>query len=76
MVDCLIEQTHPELQAKEDRDVSWDSDIPAACFLSFANVLFLLQLRYTDMLFTEQEVGITSFVDHGSDVWHIARRCV
>ncbi|KAL5007165.1 hypothetical protein ScPMuIL_015971 [Solemya velum] len=36
MVDCLIEQTHPELQSKEDTD-----------------------LRYADILFTEQERGVS-----------------
>ncbi|XP_032891274.1 116 kDa U5 small nuclear ribonucleoprotein component [Amblyraja radiata] len=34
-VDCLIEQTHPEIRKKDDRD-----------------------LRYTDILFTEQERGV------------------
>ena len=35
-VDCLIHQTHPDLQTKEDK-----------------------ALRYTDILFTEQERGVS-----------------
>ncbi|ELU06359.1 hypothetical protein CAPTEDRAFT_158714 [Capitella teleta] len=35
-IDCLVEQTHPEVRAQEEKD-----------------------LRYTDMLFTEQERGVS-----------------
>lgn len=49
-MDCLMEQTHPDLVLGEDKKVggsqcvSWDY-----CF-------YVLQFRYCDVLFTEHEV--------------------
>lgn len=64
-VDCLIEQTHPEIRKRDDMDVSpyflkkrtflqLVSHLSMATEITTTFVLF--QLRYTDILFTEQEV--------------------
>ena len=58
-MDCLLEQTHPELLLKEDKQVRNFITVDILRFSTFAELISLLsQLRYTDILFTEQEVYV------------------
>lgn len=52
-VDCLVEQTHPDVEQPEGKAVSITK------FYNHQPLMIFLKFRYTDTLYTEQERGVS-----------------